>query len=266
MNQTKNIKSKLILLVLTLSIVVLFVSCSKGDKYIGNWYSTRKDEHILIIKKDGTYTAGEWILPGNWTLDGEQVILTDNLGMNKVIKFKDDILTVYTTDGEELHKYYKDKKEADKNNPALIEKEKEKELEKKNESKIEKFKEKLPGILQNKTWVNIDEDIADVELIIEDDTYIITSTFKYTGTSEHKFKYKIKDVKFAPKEYPFDEEKYQKAYGLKNLNNFYCLYIEAINEDNKKRPFKVVVQEYNDNYIIAGSFLGAINIFAPKEK
>ncbi len=266
MSQLKDIRTKVILLILIVSIVLIFASCSKGNKYIGKWYSTRRDEHFLIIKKDGTYIAGEWILPGNWTLDDDQVILTNNFGMNKIIKFKDGILTAYTSDGDELHQYYKDKKEANRNNPTLIEKKKEKEQEKKDKTKIEKFREKLPDILQNKTWINIDEDIQNVELIMENDTYIITTISKYSGTNEHKFKYKIKDVKFAPKEYPFDRENYQKAFGLKDLNNFYCLYIEAINEDNKQRNFKVVVKEDDDKYIIAGSFFEGINIFAPKEK
>lgn len=71
----------------------LVTGCGAGSSVVGTWYSDRDDKAALILNKDGTYSDGQWITNGNYTVDGSTVILIGTIdGQNK--------LTIQTESGE----------------------------------------------------------------------------------------------------------------------------------------------------------------------
>lgn len=76
-----------------LLICGLVTGCGAGSSVVGTWYSDRDDEAALVLNKDGTYSDGQWLTNGNYTIDGNTVILTGTLdGQNK--------LTIQTENGK----------------------------------------------------------------------------------------------------------------------------------------------------------------------
>ena len=91
-----------------LLICGLVTGCGAGSSVVGTWYSDRDDEAALVLNKDGTYSDGQWLTNGNYTIDGNTVILTGTLdGQNKLtIQTENGKTTLLFGDGSYSHTYY----------------------------------------------------------------------------------------------------------------------------------------------------------------
>ena len=101
--------------IVILMICLILTGCS-SRAIVGTWYSDRDDEAALILKKDGTYDDGKWLTRGNYTVDGETIILSSILdGQRKLTIQKVDgkKVLVYES-GNYSHVYYESAKDATK--------------------------------------------------------------------------------------------------------------------------------------------------------
>lgn len=74
-----------ILVAATLLIFGLVAGCGAGGSIVGTWYSDRDDEAVLVLDKDGTYSDGQWLTSGSYTVDDSPIILTSTFdGQNKL--------------------------------------------------------------------------------------------------------------------------------------------------------------------------------------
>lgn len=91
-----------------LLICGLVTGCGAGNSVVGTWYSDRDDEAALVLNKDGTYSDGQWLTSGNYTIDGNTVILTGTLdGQNKLkIQTENGKTTLLFGDESYSHTYY----------------------------------------------------------------------------------------------------------------------------------------------------------------
>lgn len=91
-----------------LLICGLVTGCGAGNSVVGTWYSDRDDEAALVLNKAGTYSDGQWLTSGNYTIDGNTVILTGTLdGQNKLkIQTENGKTTLLFGDESYSHTYY----------------------------------------------------------------------------------------------------------------------------------------------------------------
>lgn len=91
-----------------LLICGLVTGCGAGSSIVGTWYSDRDDEAALVLNKDGTYSDGQWITNGNYTVDGSTVILTGTIdGQNKLtIQTESGKTTLFFGNESYSHTYY----------------------------------------------------------------------------------------------------------------------------------------------------------------
>jgi hypothetical protein len=82
---------------LALSILLVLTACG-GSKYAGVWYSDDKYAKSLTLTEDGTYSDGDWFTSGNYTVDGDTIVMTGPLDGSHT-------LTIEEEDGETVLRF-----------------------------------------------------------------------------------------------------------------------------------------------------------------
>lgn len=107
---------RIITVIIFFCICCTFSGCGKSvQKAIaGTWYSDRDDQSVLTLKTDGTYSDGIWLTSGDYTIDGDKVVLTSALDgtITLLIKANNGETTLYFENDPYSHTYYTDSKQA----------------------------------------------------------------------------------------------------------------------------------------------------------
>jgi len=136
---------KKILIGLLSALILLTGIAGCKTNIAGTWYSDRKNGTILLLSKDGTYTDGEWLTSGSYTVEGDMVILAGPLDGNHILHIckqgKSTILVYEDDDGTVIHTYFKTQEEADISREARQKAEEEEQALRRQEEEEEKAAE-----------------------------------------------------------------------------------------------------------------------------
>lgn len=174
-----------------------------GDFNItGTWYSDRSDEDEITFSENGTYISSAWLAPGKYTVEGDQIILTDKFGTMKklAIKTQDGETTLFSDNQSYSHTYYSTREMALSGS----------ESGQVADGKIREDYKMVIGQILPGSWISSDQS---TEAVFKDQGFVIKNIGESAASKEERFSYTITGIEFK------DNSHFVVTMDVKNLGN-----------------------------------------------
>lgn len=91
------------------STTAAIITTIDGYDITGVWYSDRQDKDVLTLDPSGTYTSTVWLAAGTFSVEGDNIALTDNYGTTKKLTYKimNDAPVLFFDNAAYSHSYYR---------------------------------------------------------------------------------------------------------------------------------------------------------------